>query len=55
MIDPATGGIEKCTVPSARADLVSDQVDLSWLTHYPKQGNSGYKKRIPCGVQRIDS
>ena len=34
MIDPATGWIEKRTVPSARADLVANQVELAWLTHY---------------------
>ena len=28
MIDPATGWIEIRTVPSASADLVSNQVDL---------------------------
>ena len=35
MIDPATGWIEICTVPSARADLVSNIVELAWLTRYP--------------------
>ena len=35
MIDPATGWIEIHTVPSARADLVANQVELGWLTHYP--------------------
>ena len=35
MIDPATGWIEIRTVPSARADLVANQVELGWLTHYP--------------------
>ena len=35
MIDLAIGWIEIHTVPSARADLVSNQVKLSWLTRYP--------------------
>ena len=35
MIDPAIGWIEICTVPSAQRDLVSNQVDLTWLAHYP--------------------
>ena len=32
MIDPATVWIEIRTVPSARADLVANQVELAWLT-----------------------
>ena len=35
MIDPATGWIEICSVPEARADLVANQVELAWLTRYP--------------------
>ena len=35
MIDPATGWIEIRAVPSARADLVANQVELAWLTRYP--------------------
>ena len=35
MINPATGWIEIRTVPSARADLVANQVELAWLTRYP--------------------
>ena len=35
MIDPTTGWIEIHTIPSARADLVANQVELSWLTYYP--------------------
>ena len=35
MIDQATGWIEIRTVPSIRADLVSNHLELSWLTHYP--------------------
>ena len=35
MIDPATGWIEIRQVPEARADLVSNQVELAWLTRYP--------------------
>ena len=35
MINPATGWIEIRTVPSARADLVSNIVELAWLTGYP--------------------
>ena len=35
MIDPGTNWIEICTVPSACADLVSNIVELAWLTRYP--------------------
>ena len=35
MIDPATGWIEICSVPEARADLVANQVKSAWLTRYP--------------------
>ena len=35
MIDTATGWIEIRTVPSPRADLVANQVELAWLTCYP--------------------
>ena len=35
MIDLATDWIEICTVPSARADLVSNIVDVAWLIRYP--------------------
>ena len=35
MIDPAIGWVEIRTVPSARADLVANQVELAWLTRYP--------------------
>ena len=35
MIDPTTGWIEICSVPSAWADLIANQVELAWLTHYP--------------------
>ena len=35
MMDPATGWIEICPVPSACADLVSNIVELAWLTRYP--------------------
>ena len=35
MIDPATGWVEIRAVPSARADLVANQVELAWLTRYP--------------------
>ena len=35
MIDPATCWIEICTVPSARADLIANKVQLAWLTYYP--------------------
>ena len=34
MIDPATGWVEICTVPSVRQDLVSHIVELVWLTRY---------------------
>ena len=32
MIDPATGWVEIHAVPSARADVVANQVELAWLT-----------------------
>ena len=35
MVDLGTGWIEICAVPSARADLVANQVELAWLTRYP--------------------
>ena len=35
MIDPATRWIEICSVPEARADLFTNQVELAWLTRYP--------------------
>ena len=35
MIDPAIGWIDIHIVPSARADLVANQVELAWLTRYP--------------------
>ena len=35
IIDPAMGWIEMCTIPLARADLVSNQVELAWLTRFP--------------------
>ena len=34
MIDTATGWIEICTAPSARADLESNIEELAWLTRY---------------------
>ena len=45
MIDPATGWIEMCTVLSARADLVSNIVELTWLIRYPLS----YKVKVDCG------
>ena len=35
MIDPATGWVEIRAMPSARADLVANQVELAWLARYP--------------------
>ena len=35
MIDPATGWIKICTLPSVRAALVSDTAELARLTRYP--------------------
>ena len=35
MIDLASGWIELLTVPSVRTDLVSNQVKIAWLIHYP--------------------
>ena len=35
MIDPATGWVEIRAMPSARVDLVANQVELAWLTGYP--------------------
>ena len=40
MIYPATDWIEICTVPSARADLVANHIELAWLMCYP----------LPCKV-----
>ena len=34
MIDPATGWIEICMILSASTDLVSNIVELAWLTKY---------------------
>ena len=34
MIDLATGWIEIRTVPSAWADLVTNQVELAWISQY---------------------
>ena len=36
MIDPATGWVEIRALPGARADHVSNQVELAWLTRYPQ-------------------
>ena len=35
MIGPAIGWIEIRAVPSARVDLVANQLGLGWLTRYP--------------------
>ena len=35
MIDPAAGGIEIRIVPSTRANLIYNMVELAWLTRYP--------------------
>ena len=35
MIDPATGWFEIAAVESARADLVANAVELTWLNRYP--------------------
>ena len=35
MIDLATGWIEIRTATSARADLISNQVEVAWLTRHP--------------------
>ena len=35
MIDLATSWIEICSVPEARVDQVTNQVELVWLTRYP--------------------
>ena len=35
MIDTATGWIEICFVPEARANSVDNQIELAWLTRYP--------------------
>ena len=34
-IDPATGWRDIRPVPSVRTDLVANQVELAWFTHYP--------------------
>ena len=36
MIDPANSWIEFCSVPEARVDVVANQVELAWLTRYPR-------------------
>ena len=35
MIYPAIGWIENCTVPSAQAELLSNQIEFVQLTWYP--------------------
>ena len=45
MIDPATDWIQIRTVPSARTDLVSNIVELVWLTRYPLPS----KVIVDCG------
>ena len=45
MIYSATGWIEICTVQSARADLLSNIVELAWLTRYPLPS----KVIVDCG------
>ena len=51
MIDPATGWIEIRIVPSARADLVSNIVELAWLTRYPLPSRVAKSwKRILSGI-----
>ena len=39
MIDPATDWIEIHTIPSTCAELVSNVVELAWLTRYPLPSN----------------
>ena len=45
MIDPATSWIEICTIPSAHVDLVSNIIELAWLTRYPLPS----KVIVDCG------
>ena len=45
MIDPATGCIESCAVHSTCVDLVSNIVELAWLTRYPLPN----KVIVDCG------
>ena len=45
MIDSATGWTENCTVSSTAADLVSNIVELVWLTRYPLPS----KVIVDCG------
>ena len=48
MIDPATDWIEiRTVVPSARADLVYNIVELAWLTRYPLPS----KIIVDCGSE----
>ena len=47
MIDPAIGWIEICTVPSARVNLVSNILELAWLTRYPLPS----KVIVDCGKE----
>ena len=49
MIDPATGWIEIHIAPSARADLVSNIVELAWLTRYPLPS----KVIVDCGNKSL--
>ena len=39
MVDSATGWIEISAVPSARVNLVFNQVELAWFTHNPPPNN----------------
>ena len=45
MVDPATGWIEICTVPSACIDLVPNTVELAWFTRNPLPS----KVIVDCG------
>ena len=45
MIDPDTGWIEIRTVPFARSDLLSNIVELAWITRYPLPS----KNIVDCG------
>ena len=46
LIDASMGCIEICSVPEARADLVANQIDLSYWTRYPLSNKITLNKGI---------
>ena len=51
MIDSATGWIEICSVPEARADLVANEAELAWLTRYPLSNKITVDRDKECLVE----